>query len=239
MQKTSSKAIMKLAKDEKYLGGEVGILQILHTWTQKIKYHPHCHMLVSGGGIKEEKWIDAKNKKYLFPVKAYSIVYRGMFIEEFKKVRGKIKFYNEAKEYEKEEKWEKLIEELYKKEFVTYVKEPYESPRTVIEYFGRYAHRIAISPSRIVSYKKGKVRFKYKERKEAGKEKIEELTDVEFTKRFAMHILPKGFRKIKAYGLFANAYRKQRIARLKKMIYKIRHRIIEFVKKEIYKRRCN
>lgn len=239
LQKTSAQAVMKLAKDEKYLGANVGLLQILHTWNQRMLYHPHCHMLVTAGGVKDDKWIDAKNKKFLFPVKAYSIVYRGMFIEELKKARKKLKFYGTAKKYENKVEWNKLINELYKKEFVTYVKKPYESPVTVMEYFGRYAHRVAISPSRIISYQNGVVKFKYKDRKDEGKEKIEELSDIDFTKRLALHILPKGFRKIKAYGIFANAYRKQRIAKIKNILYKVRHRIIEFVKKELYKRSCS
>ena len=238
LQKASAQAIMKLAKDEKYLGADVGILQILHTWTQKILYHPHCHMLVTAGGVKDNKWIDSKNKKFLFPVKAYSIVYRGMFIEEFKKSRVKLKLYGEAKKYESDANWYHLINELYKKEFVTYVKEAYEDPMSVMDYFGRYAYCVAIKPSRIVSYQNGIVKFKYKDRKDGNKDKYSEISDVEFTKRFAMHILPKGFRKIKAYGLFANAYLSKRLKKVKDMVYQVRKRIIEFVKQEVHKKSC-
>lgn len=239
MQKTSAEAIITMCKDKKYVGGQVGILQILHTWNQKMHYHPHCHMLVTGGGVNEDKWKDAVNEKYLIPVYAYSKVYRGKFIQELKKVRQKLKYYGEMAKYKKDKEWEKLIDILYQKEFVTYVKEPYENPTKVIEYFGRYAYRVAISESRILEYKDGMVKYKYKDRKDGNKEKIEEITDEEFVERFTLHILPKGFRKIKAYGIFANAYRKQRIEKIKQMIKKIRKEIITYVKKEKHQRRCS
>lgn len=239
LQKASAKAIMKLCEDKKYLGAKVGILQILHTWTQRVLYHPHCHMLVTAGGERQDEWIDAKNKKYLFPIKIYSKVYRGMYIEELKKIYNKLNFYNEAKRYEDEREWRNLINELYKTNFITYVKEPYDNPVTVIDYFGRYAYRVAISESRIINYANGDVSFKYKDRKDGSKEKVETISDKEFVQRFAMHILPKQFRKIKAYGIYANAYRKERIEKIKKMIYKIRHRILEFVKAENHKRSCS
>ncbi len=239
IQKASAQAIIKICKDEKYIGGKPGILQILHTWTQKMLYHPHCHMLVTSGGIKDDEWVDAKNEKYLFPVKVYSLVYRGMYIQELQKVRKKLKFSKKTKEYKNDANWEKLIKELYKKEFVTYIKEPYEEPKTVMDYFGRYAYRVAITESRIISYENGIVKFKYHDRKDGNKEKIEEISDEKFVERFVMHILPKGFRKIKAYGIFANAYREERIEKIKKVISKIRNRIIEFVRKEVFKKCCS
>ena len=183
--------------------------------------------------------MDTKNKKYIFPVKAYSQVYRGMYIQELQKVRSKLKFSEKTKKYEDDDNWEKLINELYKKEFVTYIKEPYEEPTTVMDYFGRYAYRVAITESRIIGYENGIVKFKYHDRKDGNKEKIEEISDETFVERFVMHILPKGFRKIKAYGIFANAYREQRIGKIKKVISKIRNRIIEFVRKEVFKRCCS
>ena len=109
---------------------------------------------------------------------------------------------------------------------------------TVMDYFGRYAYKVAISSSRIVSYENGIVRFSYKDRKDNNKQKIAQVTDIEFTKRFAMHILPKGFRKIKAYGLFANAFLKQRLEKVKNMVKQVRKRIIEFVKKELHGKSC-
>lgn len=204
LMQTSAKAIIEIARDKKWMGVNVGILQILHTWTQKIDYHPHTHMLVTMGGLNEYgEWQDHE-RDYFVPVKVLSKVFRRLFIKEIKKVKEKLKFYNKAKKYENKEEWKKFIKELNKKGFVTYIKEPYNNADTVIEYFGRYAYNVGISNSRIKSYEAGKVTFTYKDRKDKGKEKIKIITGKEFVEKMSLHVLPKGFRKIRTYGILAN-----------------------------------
>lgn len=222
LMKTSAEAIIELCKDKKILGAEVGIIQMLHTWTQQVEYHPHTHMLVTGGGVDESGRWKEKKKDYFIPVKVLSKVYRGKFIEKLKEEYKELKFYGEMKKYEEEKEWKKLINKLYKSEFVTYIKEPYENADTVIEYFGRYAYKVAISESRIIKYENKEVTFKYKDRKDNNKEKVLTVTERDFIRRFKLHILPKGFMKIRGYGILRNRDKRSRIEKIKKIIRNIK-----------------
>lgn len=226
-----AEAIQKIKKKE---GKEVGIIEMLHTWNQQLGYHPHVHALVTAGGVeKRGKW-ERDKYEYMCSVKALSKVYRGKIIAKLKKIYDKLEFYKEAEKYKDKKEWDKLIKELRKKEFVTYVKEPYKNAETVIEYFGRYAYKVGITNSRIINYEEGKVRFKYKDRKDENKEKVLELEDKEFVRRLSMHILPKGFRKIRRYGIYANRDRRKRIKEINKKI--MNSKIIQSFKKKINKK---
>lgn len=232
--KASAESIMELCKDAKYVGGQIGILQILHTWNQQMHYHPHVHMLIPGIGLKEEKIKEVRKEKYLVPIKAYSKKYRGKFISMLKEKKNKLKFKGQTKKYENEEEWQKLIESLYKENFNTYIKEPYKNPESVIEYFGRYAYKVAISNNRIKEYKEGQVRYEYKDRKDGNKTKEETISAEDFIKRFSLHFLPKGFRKIRSYGILSNRNKTKKLERIKKEYDKIKEKeeTKEFIEKK-------
>ena len=179
--------------DHKWLGAQTGMISILHTWGQTMTLHPHLHCIVPGGGLtKAGKWKTAKSDgKYLFNVKAMSKVFRGKFISLLKeRLPGEMN--------------KQFINELYKNEWVVYAKRPFSGPESVIEYLGRYTHKIAISNHRIKNIEEGKVSFSYKDYKHAAVTKEMTLDSMEFIRRFAMHILPKGFVRIRHYGILSS-----------------------------------
>jgi hypothetical protein len=173
----------------------------LHTWGQTLDLHPHIHYIVPAGGIDSTgNWRHTRsNGKYLFPVKAMSTVFRGKFVallREFFQAKG-IEFPDE------------LRHDLYKKGWVVYAKRPFGGAGQVIEYLGRYTHKIAISNHRIQSIDNGKVVFSYKDYGDGGKVKTMTLSAPEFLRRFCLHIWPKGFRKIRHYGILASRNKKE------------------------------
>jgi hypothetical protein len=207
----SSQTLLSFANDAKYLGAIPGIVSVLHTWGQCLSFHPHIHCIVSGGGILAgDEWIDAKKNSYrfLFPIKAMSIVYKTKFLQALKSMIV-------AKEVNCPDGIDAkiLLDNLYLKDWVIYAKAPFGGPHAVIEYLGRYTHKVAISNHRIVSIdeQENTITFDYKDYADANKKKQMVLDSKEFIRRFTQHILPKGFTKIRTYGYLANRNRHQRI----------------------------
>ena len=211
----SSQTLLSFAQDHQYLGALPGIISVLHTWGQSLSFHPHIHCIVSGGGIDADaEWKNAKKNSYrfLFPVKAMSIVYRAKFLQALQHLidagdvtlpavgSGK----SEAKQ---------LLDILYKKDWIVYAKAPLAGPHAVIEYLGRYTHKVAISNHRImdIDEQNNTVTFAYKDYADGNKQKQMTLDSKEFVRRFTQHILPKGFTKIRTYGYLANRNRRNRI----------------------------
>lgn len=192
----SAKTIQAFAKDSKHLGAKTGMISILHTWGQNLSLHPHIHMIVPGGGIDTDNhWKPAKsNGSYLFPVRAMSVVFKNKFLEGFFQLEQL-----RAAGFDKN-----LRQQLYAKSWVVYAKQPFAGPKQVVEYLGRYSHKIAISNHRIQSLREGKVTFRYKDYADQGKQKTMSLEATEFLRRFCLHILPAGFRKIRHYGILAS-----------------------------------
>ena len=186
--------------DEKYLGAAIGCIGILHTWGQKLDLHPHVHSIVPAGGIdKKGNWRNTRSPgKYLFPVKAMSTVFRGKFV-------ALLKDFLQAKEIEFSDE---LRHDIYNKEWIVYAKRPFGGTSQVIEYPGRYTHKITISNHRIQSIDNGKVAFNYKDYGDGGKVKTMTISAPEFLRRFCLHILPKNFRKIRHYGILSSRNKK-------------------------------
>jgi hypothetical protein len=207
----SSQTLLTFAKDPQYLDALPGVISVLHTWGQQLSFHPHIHCIVSGGGITSNNaWKDAKKNKYdfLFPVDAMHTVYRTKFLQSLQQMIavGEVVMPDGTNG-----KW--LIDLLYKKDWLVYAKAPFGGPHAVIEYLGRYTHKVAISNHRICSINDpdDTVTFNYKDYADGNKQKQMELTGKEFIRRFEQHILPKGFTKIRTYGYLANRNRQQRI----------------------------
>lgn len=207
--KTASKSLMKLAK-KKY--GQLGFTFILHTWGQNLAFHPHIHCIVSGGGLKQDENGDLVFKrssdKFLVSVKALSKIFRGMFLDSLKKAK-QLTFVNDCANYNNRNDFDSLITEMYHKDWVVYAKKPFNNNRAVLEYIGRYSHRIAISNNRIVNYDEAnhQVTFTYKDYRDNSKKKEMTLSALEFLRRFSMHILPSHFMKIRHYGFMSNTTR--------------------------------
>lgn len=214
---TSSSVLQIFSRDEKYMGATPGITGILHTWGQQLSFHPHIHCIVSGGGLDAKgNWKNANKDRhtFLFPVKAMSSVYRGLFMKRLKAFIGSGK----VKHSMNEQQWNMLKEALYKKDWIVYCKRPFGGPQQVIEYLGRYTHKVAISNHRLQSVDENGVRFLYKDYADASKTKTMRMSIEEFLRRFAQHILPKGFTKIRMYGYLANHNRTARLRQIQKLL---------------------
>lgn len=182
---------------------QMGMIAILHTWGQNLSLHPHLHCIVPGGGIdKHGNWKNIRcDGKFLFPVKALSKVFRAQYCEKLKS--------KEPIQYEQ------IRQKLWQKSWVVFAKRPFGSPKSVVEYLGRYTHKIAISNHRIKAVDDKNVTFDYKDYKQKGIKKQMQLTHQEFIRRFAMHILPKGFVKIRHYGFLSSTWKQQKLGVLK------------------------
>ena len=199
--RSASQAIIKAGENPAFLGAKTGCVAILHTWGQALTYHPHVHLLVPAGGFDSDlvEWVQSE-KNFFAPVKALSSLFRGIFAENI---------YKHSDELISSENSEKtdipfLRTLIYKTSWNVFAKPALNNAEMVIEYLGRYTHRVAISNARIVDVVKDKVLFKWKDYRQGGKAKIIKVDAVEFINRFMMHVLPCGFYKIRYYGIFAN-----------------------------------
>ena len=202
--KVAWSVIVGFASNPKFMGGQTGMISILHTWGQNLSLHPHLHCIVPGGGLKNQKWKPARGKgKYLFPVKAVSQVFRARFMEAARKHldidRG-------------------MARELFSKNWVVYCKRPFFGAPQVVEYLGRYTHKIAISNHRINSIDNASVRFTAKDYRHGGKSHFITLSDREFIRRFSMHILPKGFTRIRHYGILSGSSKKASLETIREQL---------------------
>ena len=232
--KASAETLESLAKDKKYLGAEIGFMEVLHTWGQRLVYHPHIHAIVPGGGIdKLGRWRNSK-KKFFIPVKVLSRKFRGKFLNYLKK--EKLQFYGENEYLKEPAKFDELIAKLYNKEWVSYCKEPFKDAKCVIKYLGRYTHRVAISNNRILKDENGKITFKYRDYKDNKKQKEMTIKAEEFIRRFLMHILPPRFMKIRYYGLLGNRNKKTKLAECKKLTQTANFEKLEMSTLEILKK---
>jgi hypothetical protein len=226
--KTAWQVIKGFSANPKFLGANSGMIAILHTWGQNLSLHPHLHCIVPGGGIaKSGKWKLAKSKgKYLFPVKAMSKVFRAQFVAELRKELGT-------------QQATAFYENLFKNEWVVFCKRPFLCPSQVVEYLGRYTHKIAISNHRIKEAQDNTVTFSVKDYRHGGKKSILKLTDVEFIRRFSLHILPKGFVRIRHYGILSSYHKRISIPELQESLGKIdlperpplQHKVCPYCKK--------
>ena len=202
-----------LARQPQWLGAQTGTLAVLHTWGQKIDFHPHVHCVVPGGGVLPDgSWKPAK-RGFFIPVRVMSALFRGKFLAALKQMRqtGGLEYHGSAAALADDGAFKSLMGGLYKTGWVVYAKAPMGGPAQVLKYLGRYTHRIAISNRRILSIADGRVTFKYKDRQHNDQEKVLTLDAEEFVRRFLLHVLPAGFHKIRHYGLLASRNRRTKL----------------------------
>ena len=201
--RASSETLKELAADPKYLGAEIGAISVLHTWGQTLTLHPHVHMIVPGGGLSPDRKWKERGKKFFLPVKVMSRKFRGKFLHYLK--QAKLEF-NGSQEYLAElSQFDILLGALYHKEWYVYCKRPFKTTLSVLEYLGRYTHRVAISNHRIIDYTDGIVSFKWRDYADNNAEKVMKLPALEFMRRFLLHALPPQFTKIRHYGFLGSA----------------------------------
>ena len=238
--KATSESILKLASDPKWLGAKVGITSVLHTWGQTMELHPHIHSIVTGGGLKNNQWVQTE-KDFLFKVQVLSSLFRGKVLSMIKhldlNLPKHLKYLKDSK------KLNKFLEPLYEKKWITYIEPPKGSPENVIEYIGRYAFRVAISNERIkyLNTEFKKVTFEYKDYKDNNKIKLMTISVNEFIRRFLLHVLPNRFTKIKHYGILTNRNKKTLIKICRILIGE--HMFSDFttnisVKRKLHEFRC-
>ena len=197
----TSQTLKKVSLNPMFLGAQTGAVAVLHTWGQALTYHPHIHMIVPGGGLSADgvEWVRA-GKKFFLPVKVLSKIFRGVMWDLLQKqiAQGNIQLPDDTLPAE-------LKKQLYEKNWNVYIKNSLAGPQSVVQYLGRYTHRVAISNSRIVSLDRGKVTFKWKDYRKGLNNQLLSLEAGEFIGRFMRHVLPSGFYKIRYYGLLAAA----------------------------------
>jgi predicted Zn-ribbon and HTH transcriptional regulator len=203
------------------IGGTLGFTAILHTWDQRLLDHLHLHCVIAGGVLADDKtsWIQTKHN-YLFNVEALSRVFRGKFIEYLENgyAKGKLNFPGNTAKYATAEGFSGLIKGLRSKDWVVFSKKPFAGPQEVLEYIGRYTHRVAISNNRIVDVKDGKLTFTYRDRKDNDTLKLKTLDAGEFIRRFLLHVLPEGFMKIRHFGFLSNRHKKEKVQLCRELI---------------------
>jgi predicted Zn-ribbon and HTH transcriptional regulator len=194
---------------QRRFGGTVGIIAVLHTWDQKLQDHFHLHCLVPAGALALDQncWIKAR-RNFLFPVKALSVVFRGKFLDLLKQAgaKGRIETTSE------------MLKALRPNNWIVYAKKPFGSPYTVLDYLGRYTHRVALSNNRILSVQDGQVTFTYRDRKDEDRLKSMALDAQEFIRRFLLHVLPDGFMRIRHFGFLANRAKKHALPQCRKLL---------------------
>jgi hypothetical protein len=202
-------------------GGKTGFTSILHTWNQKLLDHFHLHCVVAGGVLSSDsnRFIRSR-KNYLFPVKALSKVFRGKFIDFLKKTHAKRRliFPEHIKHLGCKREFCRLLNQLWQKDWVVYAKEPFGGPEKVLDYLGRYTHRVAIANHRIVKVKDDLVTFRYRDRNDNDKIKQTTIGAEEFIRRFLLHVLPPAFMRIRHYGFLANHCKKQNLSKARKFL---------------------
>ncbi len=225
--RAGSETLLKLGKDEKHLGGDIGIIAVLHTWGQNLMDHPHLHCIVPGGGlsIDKKRWLrpkKGKRKDFFIHVNVISDLFKKKFLYYLKRLyeRSELQFTGKIKSTEEIKEFTGLIARLYEKKWVTYCKKPFGGAEQVIKYLGRYTHRVAISNNRIKSIDGGEVKFSYKDYRDGANTKQMTLKANEFIRRFLLHILPEGFYKIRYYGILSSRNKKSKLERCKELLGK-------------------
>ena len=219
--RAAAETLLRIAADPRHLGARIGFLAVLHTWGQNLHHHPHLHCVVPGGGIAcdRRRWISCR-RQFLFPVRVLSRIFRGKFIAYLKTAfrDGQLGFHGELKCLREKRKFIEWLHGAAATEWVVYAKPPFGGPRQVLKYLARYTHRVAISNQRLVSLEDGRVTFRWKNYARDGELATMTLNAEEFIRRFLLHVLPRGFVKLRHFGFLANRGRRENIVLCRKLL---------------------
>jgi len=208
--KATAETLRTIAADPKHLGAKIGFTAVLHTWGSAMTHHPHLHCIVPGGGLDGEHWVPCK-RGFLLPVRVLSRLFRRTFLTKLHQTHreGRLQFFGKLSELADRNTFIAYLAPLVKADWVVYAKRPFAGPEAVLAYLSRYTHRVAIANSRLLSYDRHAVTFKYKDYRanRSHRHKTMRLDTDEFIRRFLIHVLPRGFHRIRHYGLFASHLR--------------------------------
>jgi hypothetical protein len=219
--RAAAETLRQIAADPKHLGAEIGFITILHTWGQNLMHHPHIHCLAPGGGLSPEGdcWISSR-KNFFLPVRVLSRLFRRLFTEYIRDAygKGKLHFHGSLQHLEEEQAFSRELALSAKKEWVVYAKSPFGGPSQVLDYLGRYTHRVALSNNRLLNLDNGMLTFAWKDYRHNSRKSTMTLEAEEFIRRFLLHVLPSGFVRIRHYGFLANRHREQKLEQCRKAL---------------------
>src|ERR1700756_3384072 len=219
--RAAAETLRTIAADPKHLGAEIGFFAVLHTWGSNLLHHPHLHCVVTGGGLSADgtEWVCCRAGFFL-PVRVLSRLFRRLFLEYLIKAfeAGKVEFFSSLQSLRDRSSFLDYLALSREAEWVVYAKRPFAGPEQVLDYVGRYTHRVAISNSRLLDIAEAKVTFRNKDYRHDAQKKTMILQAEEFIRRFLLHVLPDGFQRIRYYGFLANRYREQKLARCRELL---------------------
>ena len=219
--RATAETLRTIGADPKHLGAELGFLAVLHTWGQTLLHHPHVHCVVPGGGLAPNgaRWIPCRPGFFL-PVRVLSRLFRGLFLAQLQAAfaRGQLHFAGPLEVLQDPVAFAEYLAPLRQVEWVVYAKPPFGGPAQVLEYLGRYTHRVAISNNRLLAIEDGQVRFRWKDYRDHDRQKTMTLDVDEFIRRFLLHVLPGGFHRIRHYGFLGNRFRVVKLARCRQLL---------------------
>jgi len=219
--RAAAETLRTIAADPKHLGAEIGFLAILHSWGQNLLFHPHLHCVVPGGGISPDgqRWI-ACHPRFFLPVRVLSCRFRRLFLEHLQTAfdHGQLQFFAALERLREPRAFAQYLAPLKKADWVVHSKPPFGGPEHVLNYLGRYTHRVAISNNRLLDIDNGKVTFSWKDYRDHDRQKIMTLGADEFIRRFLLHVLPDGFQRIRHYGFLGHRYRQAKLALCRKLL---------------------
>jgi len=218
--KAAAQTVRVISADPKHLGAETGMIAVLHTWGQNLFHHPHIHCIVPGGGLAPDgRWI-ACRPTFFLPVRVLSRLYRRLFLERLQAAfdAGDLNFFGELASLAEAAAFSKHLQPLRRLDWVVYAKRPFAGPQPVLDYLGRYTHRVAIANSRLINLADGQVRFRWKDYRQPDRPKVMTVQADEFIRRFLLHVLPDRFRRIRHFGFLANAHRTAKLAAIRGLL---------------------
>lgn len=217
----AGQALRRIAADPRHLGAEIGYLAVLHTWGQNLSHHPHVHCVVPGGGLSPEgrSWVAAR-KGFFLPVRVLSRLFRGLFLNALRKAfeAGRMSFPGSLAYLSDPQAFSVWLESHWRTEWVVYCKRPFAGPAQVLEYLGRYTHRVAISNHRLLAVSNDEVAFRWKDYRHDDKQRVMRLHPHEFMRRFLQHVLPPGFVRLRHGGFLGNCHRRAKLARCRELL---------------------
>jgi len=220
--RAAAETLRTIAADPKHLGAEIGFFAVLHTWGQQLLYHPHLHCVVPGGGLSPDgsRWVSCRRPRFFLSVRVLARLFRRLFLEYLKTAfdSGTLEFFASLQPLRDRRTFLRFLNPARTAEWVVYAKPPMAGPKQVLEYLGRYTHRVAISNNRLVGIDDGVVRFRWKNYRAGGRVKTMTLAADEFIRRLLLHVLPDGFQRIRHYGFLANRSRQQKLDRCRQLL---------------------
>jgi hypothetical protein len=217
----AAQALHRIAADPKHLGARIGFLAVLHSWGQNLQHHPHVHCVVPGGGLSLDgrRWIGCRPNFFL-PVRVLSRLFRGVFLHCLQQAHaeGKLEFRGRLEPLGDPGAFAALMKTCRRMEWIVYAKPPFGGPEQVLDYLGRYTHRVAISNNRLIGLEDGRVTFRWKDYRAGNKQKLMTLQAAEFIRRYLLHVLPSGFVRIRHFGWLANTHREQKLTLCRELL---------------------